>query len=64
MQLGLCAADSQLRSVPIEQFHGVAFGWTFVLVDVLGPVLYLWPPRHHYHEVTRFRRAKRGNGLR
>ena len=35
-----------------------------VLVDVFGTNVHLWPSRRHYHEVTRFRRVNRDNGLR
>ncbi len=35
-----------------------------MLVDVLGAVVYLWPSRCHYHEIMRFGRVNRDNGLR
>lgn len=35
-----------------------------MLIDVLGPIVYLRPSRRHYHEMTRFRRVNRDNGLR
>lgn len=35
-----------------------------MLVDVFGPIVYLWPSRRHHHENTRFGRVNRDNGLR